>query len=152
MTSYSFYETGATTYNKAVPGLLFKIYETLNKPLMLLTADTESTKNFDKLLWSFSPNKFLPHGTPKDSPEHYAPLLVSDNLENSNDAEILVSTCPIPDEFATNFKKVIFVYPETSDDKKYYSNIFEQEKSQPGTKFWKQDQQGKWSMIGQNNQ
>ena len=87
-----FYELSKVTAPKAIPQLLYKIYEQLQQNMLLLLEDNDQVANYDKLLWVFSSNKFLPHGTIQDSKEHYKPLLVTNQEENLNKAEIILTT------------------------------------------------------------
>lgn len=147
MTSYSFYETSILPLEKVIPKLLHKIFITTGKPILLLTRNAAETSAYDKLLWSFSSTTFLPHGTLKDSKDHYANILVSENIVNDNQAEILLAFQPVEDSFAGQFKKVIYVYQQSSKDQGFFRNLHKMEKDKPGTKFWQQDKAGKWEMF-----
>lgn len=150
MTSYSFYQSLDSAYEKAVCNLAFKIFETTGKAILLLTESAEQTKIFDNLLWSFSSTKFLPHGTSFDPETHYQHLLVHDQYENLNKAEILLTEHKIAEDFAANFKKVIYIYKQDSKDLNFINDLLNQQKSNQKTKIFKQLANGKWEEKSTN--
>ena len=148
MTSYSFYQVNNSPIDKILPNLLFKIYETLKKP-MLFHVESDNISKYDQLFWSFSTNKFLPHATLNKSPDHYRYLLISDKLENSNNAEILIALDEIPEEFTENFKKTIYLFHHSHPHAQKFLDKYHSEKQvkPKNTKFHNQDQKGKWQTL-----
>jgi DNA polymerase-3 subunit chi len=146
MTSYSFYQISKSPIDKIIPSLLFKIYSTLKKP-MIFIVEAEEVEKYDELFWSFSTNKFLPHGTENDSEEYYKYLLITAKNQNINNSEILIAKQEVSDELAQQFKKVIYVFDEDNNSAKIFKAKYESEKlAKPkNTKFWLQDEKGKWS-------
>lgn len=145
MNSFSFYQISKSPIDKVLPSLLFKIYSTLKRP-MLLIVESEDVKKYDELLWSFSTNKFLPHGTEADAKDYYKYLLITDKKQNINKADILMSMHEIPDEFAQEFKKVIYIFDQTHPNISRFKAKYSKEKEMKPKKtlYWFQDEKGKW--------
>ena len=146
MTSYSFYQISKSPIDKIVPSLLFKIYSTLKKPMTFIV-EVDEVKKYDDLFWNFSTNKFLPHGTENDSKEYYKYLLITAKNQNINNSEILIVKDEISNEFAKNFKKVIYLFDENHRSADAFRAKYKAEKAvkPTNTKFWQQDEKGKWS-------
>ena len=147
MSETRFYELSNTTLEKSVPQLLYKIYDNTAKPILLLLDNQEEINKYDKLLWSFSSNKFLPHGTKEQGKESIKPLFLTNLEENLNEAEILVSTKKInSQDFETSFKQTIYIFnKELNTD---FINLFRSHKeANLKTTYWQQDASGKWHDI-----
>ena len=114
---------------------------------MIFIVEAEEVEKYDELFWSFSTNKFLPHGTENDSEEYYKYLLITAKNQNINNSEILIAKQEVSDELAQQFKKVIYVFDEDNNSAKIFKAKYESEKlAKPkNTKFWLQDEKGKWS-------
>ena len=115
----------------------------------MLLVDSGDVAKYDDLLWTFSTDKFLPHGTEASDPAHYQYLLITAKNENINKAEILVTKDEISEDFAQNFKKVIYLFDSNHPNSAKFKAKYVQEKqSKPKTTlFWQQDEQGKWANI-----
>ena len=138
-----FYELSQVTAQKAVPQLLYKIYEQMQKKIFLLLEDSEQVAIYDKLLWVFSSNKFLPHGTIKDSKEHYEQLLISDQEENLNQAEVILTTKLPNTNFLEQFAKQIFIF-NIADNAAYIKYFQTLKNNNVKVNYWQQDKIGKW--------
>jgi DNA polymerase-3 subunit chi len=141
-----FYEVSQTSNEKVIPPLLYKIYEQLEDNILLLLKDEDEIAIYDKLLWVFSSNKFLPHGTKKDSKDHYKRVFLTNREENLNQANIILTNKLANPEFLQKFSKQIFVFNKQHNDK--YINYYQQLKDQANSiDYWQQDAAGKWFKI-----
>ena len=141
-----FYEVSQTSTEKVIPPLLYKIYEQLKDNIILLLQNDEEITIYDKLLWVFSSNKFLPHGTKKDSKDHYKRIFLTATEENLNNAKIIITNKLANQEFLQKFSKQIFVFNKQNNSE--YINYYKQLKAQANsTDYWQQDAAGKWFKI-----
>jgi DNA polymerase IIIc chi subunit len=74
----SFYHLTSSPLKKALPSLLEKAYE--NNMRSVVICHAENIKPLDDDLWTFSPTKFLPHGTEK--PE-IQPVFITDKITDN---------------------------------------------------------------------
>lgn len=139
-----FYELSRIAPNQAIPQLLYKIYDSLQQNILLLVNNQEEILSYDKLLWTFSSNKFLPHGIEKDGEDHYAPLLITDKEENLNQASIIVTNHLPSDIFIQTFNKQLIIFPEENKDT-FLTKLNSLRESSCKVSYWKQDATGKWS-------
>ncbi|MBT4989225.1 MAG: hypothetical protein HOM96_01625 [Rickettsiales bacterium] len=146
MNSYSFYQISKSPLDKILPSLLYKIYAQLKKPMMLLVEDSDVTK-YDALFWTFSTNKFLPHGTEANDSDYYKYLLITSKSQNINKSEILIAKDEVSEEFAQNFKKIIYLFDDNHPNLAKFKDKYQQEKQNKpkNTLFWQQDEKGKWA-------
>ena len=144
MESVRFYELSHTPIEKVLPQLLYKAYDKLEKSTLLLLENQDQITLYNKLLWTFSSNKFLPHGTKDDSETHYTPLLLTTDEDNLNNAETLVSTkIPANANFSDDFKQQIYVFSQ-NDNKSFLDNYHQLKENNIATSYYQQDAQGKW--------
>ena len=79
-------------------------------------------------LFYFSTNKFLPYGTESDS-KYYKYLLITAKNQNINNSEILIMKDEISNEFAKNFKKVIYLFDENHESADVFKAKYKAEKA-----------------------
>ncbi len=146
MSEVKFYEIAGDNLGKTLPQLLYKIYDQTGEKLLLILQDAAEIELYNKLFWTFSSNKFLPHGTVKDGPDHYGPLLLTDKLENLNQAKILVSTKYLTEQNSKDFAQEIYVFSQNNNQQ--FLDAFHKRKDSGETvSYWQQDAAGKWQKI-----
>jgi len=91
MTEIGFYHLVATPLEKALPKLLEKVLGS-GARAVVMAGSTERVEALNGLLWSYSPNGFLPHGSAKDGKADRQPIWLTAKDENPNGATILVLT------------------------------------------------------------
>ena len=139
-----FYELSRISPSQAIPQLLYKIYDSLQQNMLLLVNNQEEILNYDKLLWTFSSNKFLPHGIENDGKDNYTPLLITDKEENLNQASIIVTNHLPSDNFMQTFNKQLVIFPEENKNT-FLTKLNSLKDSSYKVSYWKQDATGKWS-------
>ena len=143
MAEIKFYEISQDNIGQVIAPLLYKIYDMTRKNIILLTEQESDVANYDKLLWVFSSNKFLPHGTDQDQENIYQPLLITAHEDNLNKAEIMVALRKPHTDFLQEFTQQIFIF--SSDNKELFQDHIAQLKQQNiDFAYWKQDHNGKW--------
>ena len=88
MTRFDFYHLQKTPIEQALPKLMEKAYAT-GKQIKILVGNEERVDFINSLLWTYSEESFLPHGSPKDGFVEQQPIFVSSSEENENNATIL---------------------------------------------------------------
>ncbi len=144
----NFYEVEADNeFAKSAIALVAKIFGEKNS-VLLYSNNEELLKQIDSSMWSYGKNKFLPHATIFDSdfnPERQ-PILLSNRLENSNNAEFLIFfDLPSQDcselDFLSQFPRSFYFF------EKGKMNPEIQRKISPNNFFKKEA--GKWAKIQQ---
>ena len=143
----TFYHLTSTPLEKALPHLMFKIYESGSRAL-IVCENEEQMKALDHILWSFSTKKFIPHGTVFEENSEQQPILLSDSLDtltNNPDIAVILNGCSI--ESDNNFKKYMYMFYGNKNDKEVISNyslMNVYKKLGYRVKLWTLDAKGTW--------
>ena len=89
MTRFDFYHLQKTPLEEALPKLMEKAYAT-GKRIKILIGNEERVEFINSLLWTYSEESFLPHGSKKDGYIDEQPIFISADEENENNASIIV--------------------------------------------------------------
>jgi len=144
MKEINFYHLTTTTLEKALPKLMEKVYAT-GKHALLVTGSEERAAVIDRLLWSYTTIRFLPHGVKADGNHELQPIFVSPDMENLNKSEILVVINGAEFDEA-KFSKVLYMFDGNNDEETAKSReVWNQMKKKGFTlSYHKQDDEGKW--------
>jgi DNA polymerase IIIc chi subunit len=114
------------------------------KTALIYCAAESQIKELDNSLWSYGKNKFIPHVTIFDNNFEFKnqPILISNQEENSNNANYLILVDEAQTGFVSSFSRVFYFYDSASQNiakqlAKKYSSITNKTNS-----FKKED--GKW--------
>jgi DNA polymerase-3 subunit chi len=91
MTEIRFYHLTRKTLEQALPELLEKTHERGLKAVVM-TGSPERAEALTQLLWTYSPNGFLPHGNAKDGNADMQPIWITAEDERPNNADYLFLT------------------------------------------------------------
>ena len=89
MTRVDFYHLTKAPLEQVLPKLCEKAYST-KKKIKILIGTEERVEFINSLLWTYNDESFLPHGSKKDGFIKEQPIFISSELENENDAEIII--------------------------------------------------------------
>ena len=87
MTEVCFYHLTRRRLDDALPVLLEKSLER-DWRVVVQSADAERLKTLDARLWSYEPDKFLPHGTKADGEPETQPIYLTCEGDNPNSADV----------------------------------------------------------------
>lgn len=91
MTEIRFYHLTRKTLEQALPELLEKTLERGLKAVVM-TGSAERAEALTQLLWTTSPDRFLPHGNAKDGNAEMQPIWITPEDERPNSADYLFLT------------------------------------------------------------
>ena len=115
MQQISFYQTKEDLMDKTIFTLVEKCYQA-NSKLLILMQSSQEVEHVNKLLWTFSQKKFIPHGSNIDPLPEKQPIYISDQLENLNEAKILLiinqNLNNLTLDKIENFEKILILYNE----------------------------------------
>lgn len=86
-----FYHLTSSSFDRAIPPLAQKAREQ-NYRLHVKLSSKEQQKKLDEWLWSYDQDSFLPHGTANNEHAAQQPILLSTEMENLNQASIMMVT------------------------------------------------------------
>ncbi len=148
MTRVDFYHLQKTPLEQVLPKLCEKAYATKQKIKILI--DSEERIDFiNSLLWTYNDDAFLPHGCKKDGFIDKQPIFISCDVENENDAKILIlADGARPSvEFLQKFERVLNIFDgsnETALDlaRNYWKQIKETDCE---LHYWQQNDNGSFA-------
>lgn len=117
MTDVNFYQCDDTMPRSMAP-LLMKVLEE-KKKTFIYANDEGQIKEIDGGLWAYGKNKFIPHITISDkefSDHKSQPVIISNKEDNANDADYLVLTKEVSEEFLKGFSRVFYFYDSLNAD------------------------------------
>ena len=116
MTRVDFYHLQKTSLEQVLPKLCEKAYAT-EKRIKILIDNEERVDFINSLLWTYSDEAFLPHGSKKDGFVENQPIFISCDVENENDAKILILAdgARPPVDFLQNFERVLNIFDGSNE-------------------------------------
>ena len=106
----------------------------------------ERVEALDTLLWSFSEESFLPHGTAKDGQAAEQPIYLTVEDDNPNGAQVrfLLDGAELGD--ASNYLRVVFIFDGRDADALARARAQWQVARGSGhsVSYWQQDADGRW--------
>ncbi len=108
----AFYQLLTTPLEKTLPKLLEKIYAS-NQKALVLAESQERLDQLDSVLWTYSTNAFLPHGTSKLPQEFHGrqPIWLTTSVsDNPNSASVLVVTSSEKIETFQKFERILDLF------------------------------------------
>ena len=105
-----FYEVDEELF-KAIGPIVLKILDD-NKRAIIYVSDLDKLKRLDEVLWTFGRNKFVPHATihDKDFVPSTQPILLTNVMENSNQADYLIFLDEPEIEFTKQFSRIFYFF------------------------------------------
>lgn len=150
----TFYHLTISPITKALPKLITKAYESLQR-ILIICKDREQMNELNDVLWTFSTKEFLPHDTIECPNPALQPILlvlrekVAEEKINSglNNADVVVVLDNSKINIAQGFKKCLYMFYGNEDDREV-SESLALYKSYLGAgappTLWKQNQEGQW--------
>jgi DNA polymerase-3 subunit chi len=116
MTRVDFYHLQKTPLEQVLPKLCEKAFST-GKKIKILLGNEERIDFINTLLWTYSEESFLPHGSKKDGFIDEQPIFISSEANNENNADILIlADNAYPDlDFLTTFERVLNIFDGGDD-------------------------------------
>jgi DNA polymerase-3 subunit chi len=109
MTEIRFYHLTRNALEQVLPGLLEKTLERGMKAVVM-AGSSERVEALTQHLWTYHPNKFLPHGNEKDGNAEMQPVWLTPKDERPNAAEILFLTDGAQSELVGDYRRVCEIF------------------------------------------
>lgn len=131
--------------------LLYQIYDKSDKKVLLYSTSVEKLKKLNESLWtSGKDSDFLPHSIFKKGSKNDGRLLLTNEIENSNQADCLLLSSFVNNvEFLKSFKKIYYVFTKLNmESLKQAKNSFELfEKNGCNIVINEKGANGSWNII-----
>ena len=144
MTDIGFYHLTVSPLEWALPKLLEKILSSQMRAVVL-AGDEEQVEMLNRHLWLYDPNSFLPHGSVKDGHKEQQPVYLATELENPNEAQVLV-VLDGSEPDVTGFSRVVDMFNGQDNDAVAAARVrwkTYKDRDQSLT-YWQQNDRGGW--------
>jgi DNA polymerase-3 subunit chi len=108
-TTVQFYHLTTTPVERALPRLLEKAYSGGFRILLVANSE-ERVEQLNHLLWTYSQQGFLPHGSVKDGNVEKHPILLDTKIEPRNGAKLLALIDGTMPEKPEAFERIIDMF------------------------------------------
>lgn len=143
---YNFYLASANSFENTIARLVDKICS-LGKRTIVYSDDEVFLDSLDNVMWTFSTNSFIPHAKYDTKYVDDQIVLLTKNIENENNANILilVNTFNVEQWNSSKFDRIILIFQENL--KKNAELCFSDLKKNKHTvNYWEQTPKG-WSRV-----
>jgi|SRR3990172_3389091 len=144
-TEIFFYHLERRTLEDVLPTLLLRSVERGWRATVQATSE-ERVEALDSLLWAFSEESFLPHGTAKDGQTSAQPIYLTVEGDNPNAAQVrfLLDGAELDDP--SSYQRVVFIFD--GRDPEAVTRARTQWQAARGSghtvSYWQQDTDGRW--------
>ncbi|MCX4079243.1 DNA polymerase III subunit chi [Rickettsia rhipicephali] len=153
MQQFSIYQTSDELLLKSILLLIEKCYYSDLKSV-ILTADADQQEMLNKNLWTYSRKQFIPHGSKLDPQPEKQPIYITDELQNPNNASVLVIISPTDiekilqaKEYIRVFKRIIIITDLPEDLKELTVKINKFTGQENKIDCFTQNPRGAWSKV-----
>lgn len=144
-TEIFFYHLERRTLEDVLPTLLLRSVEKGWRAAVQATSE-ERLAALDTLLWSFSEESFLPHGTAKDGQASAQPIYLTVEDDNPNGAQVrfLLDGAELAD--ASGYQRLVFIFDGRDAEALARARVQWQAARGSGhvVSYWQQDADGRW--------
>lgn len=145
VTEVYFYHLERRTLEDVLPTLLERSLER-GWRATVQAASEERVEALDTLLWTYSEETFLAHGTARDGHAHAQPIYLTSGGDNPNGAQVrfLVDGAELDD--ASPYERVIYVFDGRDNSAVEQARSEWQKATARGftVKYFQQDGEGRW--------
>lgn len=144
-TEIYFYHLERRTLGEVLPNLLERSLER-GWRAAVQAASEERVEALSTLLWTYSEESFLPHGTARDGRAEAHPVYLTTSEDNPNGAQVrfLVDGAELGD--ASAYARVVFIFDGADADAVARARAEWQAAKARGhaVSYWQQDESGRW--------
>jgi DNA polymerase-3 subunit chi len=137
-----FYHLASTPLERVLPRICERLLE--NEERLLLVAGEEQLAQLDELLWTYSPDAFLPHGRSDGRDPGRQPILLSGTVEALNGATNVALADGVWRDEALAFARTFYFFDNGHLDTARTSWRSVKSNPEATPRYWKQDPAGKW--------
>ncbi|HEX2527488.1 MAG TPA: DNA polymerase III subunit chi [Geminicoccus sp.] len=145
MSEVGFYHLTRSSLEEALPRLLAKA---LAAPMRVLlrASSRERVEALDRHLWVFEADSWLPHGTRADGNPDMQPVWLTDQVENPNEATLLVLVDQAADDDMAAFPRVLDLFDGADEAAVEAARERWRQRRAAGHRlvYWKQTERGGW--------
>jgi DNA polymerase-3 subunit chi len=146
MTDIRFYHLQKQNLDQALPLILEKALGAGHR-IIVQMQNADEVERMNKILWTYKPESFLPHGSKKNGHDSQQPIWLTTEEENPNNASVLILTQGQTSENIGDFKMCCELLNGHDEDsistaRKRWKDY---QAADHDVTYWFQDDKGKWT-------
>ncbi len=141
-----FYHLTVHPLDRVLPSLAEKVLAGGGR-LLVVAGDEAQRAQLDRLLWTFSPDSFLPHGVVGGEDDEAQPILIAPDVNAANRAcNVLIADGMWRDD-ALDFDRVFHLFDEEAirPARLAWKGLGQREGIE--RRYWKQNEAGRWEQL-----
>lgn len=140
-----FYHLTRQPLDRVLPQITEKVLAAGNR-LLIVVADDDERARLDRLLWTYTPDSFLPHAQ-NGVDAQAQPILLAADIDAANGARQIALADGIWRPDALDFDRVFHFFDEDriADARAAWRLVKDRENVQP--RYWKQNDAGRWEQA-----
>lgn len=141
-----FYHLTHTPLDRVLPQIAEKVLAAGDR-LLIVAADADDRARLDRLLWTASPDSFLPHAQAGAGDDKAQPILLAADINAANGARQIALADGIWRPDALDFARVFHFFDEARivDARAAWKLVKGREGVEP--RYWKQNDAGRWEQM-----
>ncbi|MEE9589247.1 MAG: DNA polymerase III subunit chi [Hyphomicrobiaceae bacterium] len=145
MTEVWFYHLERLPLDRVLPNLLERTLERGWRAVVQVGSD-ERLQALDTLLWTFSEESFLPHGSHKDGDVERQPVYLTSGAENPNASNIRFLVDGADHQDLGDYERAIYIFDGHDDEAVAAARDNWKAARDAGHEvtYWQQSEQGRW--------
>ncbi|MEG3164126.1 DNA polymerase III subunit chi [Sphingomonas sp. PB2P19] len=141
-----FYHLTATPLDRALPKIAEKVVASGAR--LLIVADSEDQRTaLDRLLWSYTPDSFLPHAQAGGETDADQPILITSDLQPANGARHIAIVDGRWRDEALVFDRAFHFFDDEAIREARLAWKSLSDRGDVERRYWKQDEAGKWEQA-----
>ncbi len=139
-----FYHLTATPLERALPSIAQRVVAGGGR-LLIVSDDTAQRGAIDRLLWTYAPDSFLPHGQAGAGDDDEQPVLISATADPANEARNIALIDGRWRDAALAFDRAFHFFDgeKIAEAREAWKSLAAHEGVERN--YWKQDENGRWS-------
>ena len=145
MSDVSFYHLTRQPLERALPKLLERVVGSDLKAVVRVGGE-ERLAALDSLLWTYTPDSFLPHGTAKSGHADIQPVYLTMGDENPASAEVLMLVDGVEADDVADFARCLYMFDGNDEAAVTAARGYWSRLKQDGhdVTYWRQSDAGRW--------
>ncbi|MDO7842743.1 DNA polymerase III subunit chi [Sphingomonas immobilis] len=141
-----FYHLTVTPLDRALPQIAEKVLGTGGR-LLIVTESESQRATLDRLLWTYSPESFLPHGEAGGEGDARQPVLIAPEAEPANAARNVALVDGVWRDAALGFDRAFHFFDEDRivEARAAWRALGDREGVE--RRYWKQGETGRWEQA-----
>jgi len=141
-----FYHLTAAPLDRVLPQIAEKVLAAGDR-LLIVAGDEDQRRHLDRLLWTFAPDSFLPHGCLGDGDEAAQPVLLALEVNAANRARHIALVDGAWRDEALDFDRAFHIFDEASVRAARAAWKALAGRDGVERRYWRQNDAGRWEQA-----